>query len=177
MLTPDGKPYQLGQLSFYNPNDPQHALFNFWDEEAIRIGGSPIYYYEVFVPPGEIDHDFLEARGKLYSTSPVELYAIYEPVPSQNYLGVFGMDSMNEVVFECNAQAVIRATGGHLPKPDSRIYTPHLGENWRVIQCALGEFRAWGALRVNIIAKQWQGTVTTEEGRTTEKHPDIPKAL
>lgn len=177
MLTPDGKPYTTsGSLQQYDPSNPQLKLFNLWDEDAIRMGGSPIYYYEVFIPTGEIDPTYLEARGKIYSNHPVELWAVYEPVPAQNLMNVFGFDSRNEVIFECNAQAVLKAIG-HMPKIGSRIYTPHLGENWRVVQRNLGEFKMWGALRVQLIAQQFQETVTTSEGRVTESKPNIPRAI
>lgn len=177
MLTPDGKPYTTsGSLQQYDPSNPQLKLFNLWDEDAIRMGGSPIYYYEVFIAAGEIDPTYLEARGKIYSNHPVELWAVYEPIPAQNLMNVFGFDSRNEVIFECNAQAVLKAIG-HMPKIGSRIYTPHLGENWRVVQRNLGEFKMWGALRVQLIAQQFQETVTTSEGRVTESKPNIPRAI
>ena len=177
LLTPDGKPYKAaGIYRHFDPDNPQLKLFNLWDEDAIRIGGSPIYYYEVFIPSGEIDLTYIESRGKIYSNHPVEIWAVYEPVPAQNVMSVFGIDSMNEMIFECNVSAVLKAIG-HMPKIGSRIYTPHLGENWRIIQRNLGEFKMWGALRVQLIAQQFQETATTASGRVTETRPDIPKAI
>jgi len=177
MLTPDGKPYRTaGTLTQFNPDDTQHLLFNVWDEDAIRQGGSPIYYYEKFISPAVIDPDYIEARGAIISEKPVELWAFYEPLAAQNAMGVFGFDSLNEVIFECNAKAVIKAIG-HMPKLGSRIYTPHLGENWEIIQRNLGEFRMWGALRVQLIARQFQESVTMQGGRATQNKPNIKKAL
>jgi hypothetical protein len=177
LLTPDGKPYKTsGSNRQFDPTNPQLKLFNLWDEDAIRMGGSPIYYYEIFIPTGEIDTTYIEARGKIFSNNPIELWAAYEPVPAQNMMSAFGFDSANEVIFECNAQAVIKAIG-HMPKIGARIYTPHLGENWKVIQRNLGEFKMWGALRVQLICQQFQESTTTSAGRVTEKHPNIPKAI
>jgi hypothetical protein len=177
MLNPDGTPYKTaGSLRQFDPNNPQHKLFNLWDQEAIQQGGSPIYYYEVFIAPGEIDPTCIEARGKIFSNHPVELWAVYEPVPAQNLMNVFGFDSANEMIFECNAQSVLRAIG-HMPKIGSRIYTPHLGDNWKIVQRNLGEFKMWGALRVQLIAQQFQETATTSSGRVTESKPNIPKAI
>lgn len=177
LLTPDGKPYTAsGSLQQYDPDSPQHALFNLWDEEAIRQGGTPVYYFPVFIPTGEIDKFYMEARGKLFSPNPIELWATYDPVPAQNYMNAFGIDSLNELVLELNVKAVLKAVG-HMPKVGSRIYTPHLGDNWEIIQRNLGEFKMWGALRLQLIVRQFQESVTTSNGQVTEKNPNIKKAI
>jgi hypothetical protein len=177
LLTPDGKPYRAaGTLQQFDPDDTQHILFNIWDEDAIRQGGSPIYYYEKHISPSMIDPDYIEARGALVSEKGIELWANYEPLAAQNAMGAFGFDSLNEVVFECNARAVTRAIG-HMPKIGSRIHTPHLGEDWEIIQRNLGEFKMWGALRVQLIARQWQESVTMQAGRATQNKPNIKRAL
>ena len=179
MLNPDGTPYKtLGSLQQYQPdaNNPQMALFNIWDQSAIEMAGSPIFYYPVFIPTDEICTTYIEARGKIYSNHPTELWAVYEPIPAQNLMNVFGFDSANEVIFECNAKAVLKALG-HMPKIGSRIYTPHLGENWRIVQRNLGEFKMWGALRLFIVAQQFQESATTSSGRVTESKPNIPTAI
>ncbi len=170
---PDGSNYTTsGTLRQYNPQSPQHKLFNLWDQEAIKQGGTPLFYYEVFIPTGEIDPLYIESRGKLYSQHPVELWAIYEPIPSQNFMSAFGYDSPDEMVFEMNAKSVIRSIG-HMPKIGSRIFSPHLSENWEVIQRNLGEFKMWGALRLQLICKRFQESVTTGEGNVTSKSPTV----
>lgn len=177
LLTPQGTPYKTaGILQSYDPTSPQLALFNLWDQEAIRMGGSPIYYYEAFIPTGEIDGDYFECRGKLYSNNPIELWALYEPVPAQNLMGQFGIDSMNEIVLELNVRSALK-TIGHMPKESSRIYTPHLGENWEIIQRNLGEFKLWSVMRLQLICRQFQETFTTSSGRVTEKRPNMPTAI
>jgi hypothetical protein len=177
MLTPDGKPYRtVGSLQQFDPDDTQHALFNLWDEEAIRQGGSPIYYYEKFISPDMIDPDYMEARGALFSPTPIELWATYDPQAAQNNMGVFGYDNLVEIPMELNAKATIRSVG-HMPKLGSRIYTPHLGENWEIIQRNLGEFKLWGALRVTLICRVFQENLTQQGGRVTQNRPKIKKAL
>jgi len=179
LLTPEGQPYKtLGTNRQYQPDggNPQLKLFNLWDQDAIMMGGSPIYYYEVFISTGEIDTTYIEARGKIFSNNPTEIWAVYDPIPSQNAMSAFGFDSTEEMIFECNAQAVIKGIG-HMPKIGARLYTPHLGDNWKIIQRNLGEFKMWGALRVQLICQKFQESATTSAGRVTEKHPDIPKAI
>ena len=171
ILNPDGTPYQLsGSIVQYDPEDPQHELFNLWDEEAIMRGGSPIYYYEVILQQQTIDPLYLEDRGKLFNPFPIQLYASYDPQPSQNFMNAFGVDSPDEVQFDLNYKATLDAIG-HPPKVGSRIYTPHLRENWVIIQRNLGEFKYWGVLRIQIIAQRFQESVTTGEGKVTQKKP------
>lgn len=168
-----GKPYQtLGKYQHFDPENTNHDLFNLWDEEAIRIGGSPVFYYEVFLQDGTIDPLYLEDRGKIYSNHPVQLYCYYEPIPSSNTLGVFGIDSPDEMIFEFNYRSVLRSIG-HPPKIGSRIFSPHKRENWRVIQRNTGEYQLWGELRLQLICQRFQESVTTGEGRVTQKQPDF----
>lgn len=168
-----GKTYQpLGKYQHFDPENNNHDLFNLWDAEAIRIGGSPVFYYEVFLQDGTIDPLYLEDRGKIYSSHPVQLYCYYEPIPSTNTLGVFGIDSPDEMIFEFNYRAVLQSIG-HPPKIGSRIFSPHKRENWRVIQRNTGEYKLWGELRLQLICQRFQESVTTGEGRVTQKQPDF----
>jgi len=169
----NGLPYRTsGTYQSFDPNRPEHELFNVWDEESIEIGGTPIYYYEVFIQDGTIDPLYLEDRGKIYSNHPIELRCLYEPIPSTNTLGVFGIDSPDEMIFELNFKSTIQKIG-HPPKIGSRIFTPHKRENWMVIQRNAGEFKLWGELRLQLICQRFQESVTTGEGRVTQKNPDF----
>jgi len=163
-----------GSMQQFDPNNPDLNLFNHWDAESIRIGGSPIYYFECLIQPQSIDQLYLEDRGKIFSQIPVELYAFYEPIASQNAQGTFGIDSPDEMIFELNYDYVLK-TLGHPPKVGSRIFTPHLRENWVIVQRNTGEFKMWNVLRLQILAQKFQESVTTGEGKVTQnsKVPDF----
>lgn len=168
---PDGSPYEVsGSIEQFDPDDPQHELFNLWDQEAIRQGGSPILYYEVVISPQMIDKQYMEARGKIFSQFPVQLYCSYDPKNAQNLVNAFGIDAPDELEIEFNYRDVLQKVG-HPPKIGSRLYTPHLRENWVIIQRNLGEFKMWGALRLTIIAQRFQESTTTGEGKVTQKNP------
>lgn len=173
MLNLDGTPYQLrGSVQMFDPNDRNHDLFNLWDQEAIIRGGSPIFYYEAIITQNMIDPVYLEARNKLFSEHPVQLWCTYDPIPSQNTINQFGIDSPDEIKFDLNYRAVLKSLG-HPPKIGSRLFTPHLRENWEIIQRNLGEFKLWGALRLELICKRFQESNTTGEGKVTQKEPDL----
>ena len=173
----DGTPYKLScSLDTYDPNNPEHFLLNSFDSELVQIAGTPILYFEVFIQRQTIDPLYREDRGKLFSNNPITLHGYYEPIPSQNYMNMFGIDAPEEVQFQFNARAVLKAIG-HPPKIGSRLYTPHKGENWVVIQRNYGDFFLWGEMRMTIIAQKFQESVTTGEGRVTQGTTNIQQKI
>ena len=169
----DGTVYRLaGSMQQFDPENPEFSLFNQWDQEAIRIGGIPIYYYEVFIQFQTMDRLYMEDRGKIWSSNPVCLYCFYDPIPSQNMMTTFGIDSPDELMFELNYQQVI-TTLGHLPKIGSRLYSPHKRENWVIIQRAVEEFKLWGQLRLQLMCQRFQESITTGEGKVSQAVPDF----
>jgi hypothetical protein len=173
LRNPDGSQYNVvGSLQQFDPENPEHCLFNQWDAEAIRIGGSPIFYYEMFIQVATLDPIYREDRGKIFSNHPVQLFCYYEPVANQKYQNMFGIDGLDEMVFSFNYQDVLN-TIGHPPKLGSRMFTPHLRENWVIVQRNLEEYKLWGALRIDIFCKKFQESTTTGEGRVTQKQPDF----
>jgi len=158
---PDGSCYQVvGSIQQFDPENPEHSLFNLWDQEVIRMGGSPIYYYEVLIQPNTVDPLYVEDRGKLWSTVPTELWCYYEPVPSQNAHGNFGIDAPEEMVFELNYREVLDKVG-HAPKVGSRLFTPHKQESWVIIQRNDDQFKLWGQLRIQLICQKFTESLTT----------------
>jgi hypothetical protein len=156
IINSDGSCFQLtGSLQQFDPGNQEHDLFNIWDEEVIRQGGSPIFYYEVLIQPQTVDPLYVEDRGKLWAIKPIQLWCYYDPQPNQNAQGLFGIDAPDEMVFEFNYRDVLNRIG-HAPKVGSRLFTPHKGENWEVIQRNDGEFKMWGQLRLQLICKKSQ---------------------
>lgn len=173
LLNKDGTPYQLqGSTQQFDPLNPMFDLFNAWDQEALKRGGSPLFYYEVIIQPDMIDPIYLEVRNKLFSNNPVQLWCNYEPIPSQNELTRFGIDAPDEMKFEVNYRATLQSVG-HAPKIGSRLFTPHLSENWVVIQRNLSEFKMWGALRLELLCQRFQEDVVTGDGKVTQKQPNL----
>ena len=156
----------------FRPDAPEHRLLNMWDEESIEIGGSPIYYYEVIIPTAKIDRLYLECRSKLYNNFPVELWATYDPQPQNKVRGPFGWDSQQDNTFELNWEETLKRIG-HPPKVGSRIWTPHLNEDWALVSTQLDLFQMWGKIRVKFVCQRFQEVLTTGEGTVTKSHPSI----
>lgn len=172
LLNPDGTPYKAsGSIQQYDPGSQAHCLFNMWDAESIRMGGTPVFYYEVIIPVGAIDPLYREARNKLYSPNPIQLWCFYEPTPSQYLQTAFGYDSPDEMIFEFNYEAVKQAIG-HEPKIGSRIFTPHRREDWMILSKKTGEYKLWGEIRLQLLCERFQEQATSNEGQVTQKKPD-----
>ena len=66
LKNPDGTPYKpTGSLEQFDPDNPERCLWNDWDAEWIKIYGSPVFYYEVFIQTGSLDKLYREDRGKI----------------------------------------------------------------------------------------------------------------
>lgn len=165
---PDGSLYKpTGSLQQYDPASTEHDLFNLWDQEVIEIGGTPLEYYNIFINVNDIDELYQEARNKIYSQNPVCIYGYYDPIPTSNALGAFGIDSPDEIMFEFNYKHVMN-TLGFAPKIGSRIHTPFRNEDWMVVQRGVEVFKLWGQLRLQVMCVRFQETLTTGEGRVAK---------
>lgn len=170
---PDGSTYQpSGSLQQFDPQNLEHDLFNSFDQEVIEIGGTPLFYHEIFINVNNIDELYVEARDKIWSQHPVCLYGYYDPIPSQNIGTVFGYDSPDEIMFEFNYRNVLK-TLGHAPKIGARIFSPHKRENWVISQRNVEVFKLWGELRLQVMCMRFQESLTTGEGKVTQRQPDF----
>ena len=164
----DGTIYKLaGTLSQLLPDSPTNELFNEWDQELIRLGGSPILYYKVFIPRSGVDEQYMECRTKVWSQTPIELFGMYDPIPSQLNQGLFGIDGPDQIIIQTNYKDTIDKLG-HLPIIGSRIYTPMLREQWEIIDRKLDQFNRWQVYHVLIHCQRFQDTLTNPAGSVSQ---------
>ena|SRR3990172_2786808 len=173
ICNPDGTPYKpKGNIGQFDPTNPSIDLFNDWDAEAIRLGGSPVLYYECFIQMNTVDKLYNEDRGKLFSPVGLQLFAWYEPLPSQNAQSEFGIDALEEIEFQLNYRDVLRRIG-HPPKVGSRLFTPHRNQHWQIIQRNVDDFKLWSQIRLKLYCAPFQESSTTGEGRETRSPVDF----
>lgn len=150
---PNGSVFKpTGSLQQFDPENPEHDLFNLWDQEVIQIGGSPLYYYDLFINIQNIDQLYVEARDKLWSPCPVCIYGYYDPISSSNQLGMFGIDSPDEIMLEFNYRHVLKTLG----KPP-QIGTDFLSAQTRELGSDAEECRGFQTVgRVEASVDVWQ---------------------
>jgi hypothetical protein len=169
----DGTPYQVtGNLSQFDPESPDIDLMQELDAEQIQFGGSPIFYFEIFIQFQTVDLLYREDRGKIWSSVPSQLYGTYDPQASQNFQNMFGIDSPDELQITFNYRAILKVLG-RPPKLGARIYTPHKRENWVIVQRNLKDFQLWSEFHLELQLQRFQESVTTGEGLVTQKQPDF----
>lgn len=170
---PDGSTYQTkGSVQQFDPKGSANELFNRYNKEIIEIGGSPIFYHELFIPSQSIDKLYIESRSKMWSQHPIEVMASYEPLAPQLRMSLFGPDGHSEsMVFYTNYQHFLERVG-HPPVIGSRIYTPQMKENWEVLDRRTGGFQNWGIVVLEIHCKLFQESLTTGEGRVSQPKQD-----
>jgi hypothetical protein len=167
---PDGSDYKLsGGVQQYKPNSSEMDLFNTWDQEMIRMTGMPVEYYEYMPQANTIDPVFLEDRGALWNQTPMCLMALYDRGPQMNHRDMFGYGGPDEVMFNMNLKYVMD-TLGHLPRLGSRLFTPHLRENWKIDQLNVAEFQLWGRIRLQVMCKKWQENNVNPSGVKDTPH-------
>ncbi len=169
IYNPDGTPYQpKGSLQQFDPQGSAHDLFNRFNREIIEIGGSPVFYYEMFVGSQDIDHLFIEARNKMWSQHPVEFMAMYDPASPTMAMTMYGPDAGNNaMVFYTNYQHFLDKIG-HPPVIGSRIHTPQLRENWKIMDRRTSGYQNWGVVTLEIHCVRFQESLTTGEGKVSQ---------
>jgi len=167
----DGTCFKLyGDAASHDPNNVDHALFDNFDQEVIGLSGAPVLYYKFRV---DSNHDPLygEARERIIDAEGIEICMHWEPVPPQQDLGVFGIDSPDEIIFSVNLAEWRDKIGVEMPRVGGMIYTPWNKQRWEIIQYNIGEFKIWGKHRIEIVTRKWQDSTTTapDPGRESDR--------
>jgi len=95
------------ELNLFDQNNPDINLFNFVDEEHIRLSGSKMRIYKFF-RDSNYDDVYLEARNKVVSKTPIEVYGYYEPRVLEENLSEFGIELTDDQLFSFNKSYVER---------------------------------------------------------------------
>ena len=75
-------------------------------------------------------------------------------------------------MFEFNYRHVLQQLK-HPPKIGSRIYSPHKREHWVILQRNLEVYKLWGEIRIQVMSQRYQESLTTGEGKVTQREPDF----
>lgn len=171
----DGTPYQpSGSITQFNSSETgKYDLFNRYGAELFNLFGSPIYYFEIFISFANIDKLYLEDRSKIWSQFPVELFAVYEPVVPLHNSDVFGINSMDQVVFELNYSDTLKRLGSS-PKIGARIQTPHKQEHWVIVDKKTTGYQYWGESILQLYCQRFSPTRTDNSSAVPQPIFDNP---
>jgi hypothetical protein len=180
----DGTPYNVDCVTNdqFDPSNPDHALMDSIDQEAIDKGGSPVEYYRVVVD-GNVDEFYMEQRQKVFAQKVHTLKSVWEPVPPEwMFMTGGGGFSSDEITrFSFNRQEFLEVVG-EMPRIGSLIKTCIDGVFWEITNREVnteGEDRKmWGRHRLVLIAQKYQSTISdpspTMQGRESQERGHGP---
>lgn len=159
----DGTPYSLGEMALWDPQNPEHLLHDEIDRELIRMSGSPVLYYK-YVPSRVEGNIYSEERDKIFSPTPVCVFAVWEPPKPLQDLGYWGIDSPDDVAMAFNRNEFVELVG-ELPTTGSLLMTMYDREWWEITKASGNspddkDQLIWGKHRVAVLARKYQPSAT-----------------
>ena len=143
-------------LNLFDPENPDINLFNFVDDEIIKLSGSKLLFYKYHRIE---DHDdvYMESRDKPVSTEPIVVHGHYEPTALQEELTQFGIELTNDQIFIFN-KSYIEYKLGRPVIPGDRIKPLFQEQKYEIFQVVEDSFEAYGVYHLVCSAKLLRGT-------------------
>ena len=160
------------ELNLFDPKNPDINLFNIVDDELIRLSGSKLEFYKIYVDHTDIDEVYQEIREKVISRQPVTVFGHYEPSVLQENLTEFGIEVTNDQVFVFN-KSYIQQKVGRRPK-EGDIIKPHFqDQKYEIYQVQEDSFEAYGVYHLSCYAKLLRDTDEVNDEFLPEVMDDI----
>lgn len=142
---------QESLLSLYDKQNPDKTLFNYIDEEIIRLSGSKLFIYKYFESQ-EYDDVYMESRSKAITSDPVIVFGHYEPREIEENLTEFGLEIQNDQLFTFNKSYIERKLGRPIIPGD--VIKPSFQEmKFKVFEVQESSFEAYGVYQLLAHAK------------------------
>ena len=156
-----------GELSFFDPANPDINLFNMVDDEMIKISGSQILYYQYVRGEDQYDEVYMEARNKPLSKQPILVYGHYEPKVLEENLTQFGIELTNDQVFVFNKSYMEQRIRGHL-KPGDVLQPKFQNQKYEIIEVQEDSFELYGVYHLVCAAKLLRDSADVQDTPLTE---------
>jgi len=157
---PDAEEESL--LRFYDPANEDLTFFNMVDEETIRLGGSPVWYFKYLQSETNFDDVYMENRQKAISSDPILVNTHYEPKALEENLTEFGIELSNEQLFIFNHSYISRKLG-RFPIPGDVIKPKFQNQRYEITEAQEEEFALYGVYHITCTAKLLRDTTETLE--------------
>jgi len=139
------------ELSLFDLNNPDRALFNLVDDELIKLSGSKLYFYKYYQSK-EYDEVYMEAPNKPIAREGVAVFGHYEPKVLEENLTQFGIELTNDQLFTFNKSYIERKIGRTIIPGD--IIQPHFqNQKYEIFQVQEDSFEAYGVYHLICSAK------------------------
>ena len=140
------------ELNLFDPDNPDITLFNFVDDELIRLSGSKLLYYKYNQVDQDFDEVYMEARNKPVSREPVLVYGHYEPTVLEENLNQFGIELTNDQLFIFNKSYIERRLN-RAPISGDIIEPKFQKQKYELFEIQQDSFEAYGVYHYVCSAK------------------------
>ena len=144
-------PNEESLLSLYDIESKDIELFNSVDAEVIKLSGSKLYYYKVYVNDN-YDKVYLEERNKVVSKDPIIVWANYDPRPIEESVSEFGLELTNDQVFVFNKSYIDRELN-RAPQPGDIVESPFQNIKYEIFEVQEDSFEVYGVYHYNCFGR------------------------
>jgi len=161
-----------GELSFFDPENPDINLFNLVDDEMIKISGSQILYYQYYQGGSQFDDVYMESRNKTISKDPILIYGHYEPKVLEENLSQFGIEITNDQIFIFNKSYINQKIKGELKVGD--VLQPKFqNQKYEIIEVQEDSFEIYGVYHLVCTAKLLRDSEDVQDTPLTNTSENI----
>ena len=140
------------ELSLFDPQNPDLALFNVIDEEQMRLSGSKILYYKYFQSEGTVDPIYMEERKKVLHSQPLTVFGHYNPTPVEENLTQFGIELASDQLFVFN-KSRIETILGRTPIPHDVVQPKFQNIKYEIFEVQEESFEIYGVYHLVCAAR------------------------
>lgn len=139
------------ELSLFDRENPDISLFNLVDDELIKLSGSKLLYFK-YIQTKEYDDVYMEQKIKPILTSPIIVYAHYDPKVVEENLQQFGLEITNDQIFTFNKSS-IESKIGRAPIAGDVITSMFQNIRYEIFEVQEDSFAAYGVYHYVCTAK------------------------
>lgn len=149
----DSYPSELG---LFDLNNPDITLFNYIDDELIKLAGSEVWIYK-YHQDESFDDLYEEHRTKAFDPYPKVAFGHYDPRPIEEELNEYGLQLNNDQTFTFNKDYIIRVLGRPLIAGD--IIKPKFQDTfYEVYEVQEDSFEVYGVFHLRATSKIYRET-------------------
>ena len=165
-----------GDLSFFDPTNPDINLFNMVDDEMIKISGSPLLYYPYMRSKSEYDEVYMEERNKPIAKEPIIVYGHYEPKVLEENLSQFGIELTNDQIFTFNKSYIEQKIRDEVKAGD--VIQPRFqNQRYEIFEVQEDSFEIYGVYHLVCAAKLLRDSADVQDTPLTEVSEELGRPL
>jgi hypothetical protein len=161
-------------LNMFDEENPDINLFNFIDDELIRLGGSDLLYFKYMQSESNYDDVYMEERNKPVVSEPVTVHGHYDPKVLEENLTEFGIELTNDQMFVFN-KSYIETKLSRRPIPGDVIQPKFQNQKYEIFEVQEDSFEIYGVYHFSCSARLLRDSSDVQDTplHKTSKSPGV----